>query len=94
MDFEFEWDDVKAESNLRKHGVSFNEAASAVADGRARVKPDPDHSMFEDRARVLGFSDKNRLLLSVVRARGSAIRIISARKATRSESRWYAKDQD
>jgi len=58
----FSWDDRKDRANQRKHGVSFEEAATAFADENARLKHDPDHSQDEDRFILLGFSAKLRLL--------------------------------
>ena len=87
----FSWDDRKARENLRKHSVSFEEATTAFADERARVKHDPDHSQDEDRFILLGFSAKLRLLVVVhaYRQDETEIRIISGRKATRNERKQY-----
>ncbi len=87
----FEWDPAKASVNARKHGVSFEEAQSVFADERARVIDDPDHSDEEDRFILLGLSSSLRVLVVVhcYRAEDSVIRIISARKATREEQRFY-----
>ena len=87
--FKFEWDDQKAASNLRKHGVSFDEAVSVFGDGRALTFSDTDHSEFEDRSRTYGISNKTRLLVVVHIERRHGIRIISARKATRYEKSVY-----
>ena len=86
-----EWDARKAASNKRKHGVSFEEAASAFADEHGLVIPDPDHSDAEDRFILLGLSARIRLVVVVhcLREEGDVIRIISARRASRSESRQY-----
>ncbi len=91
MAISFEWDGRKASANLRKHGVSFEEAKSVFFDERARLIDDPDHSEGEDRFVLLGFSQNLRLLLvcHCYRADGEVIRIISARKATRVEARFY-----
>ncbi len=88
---EFEWDDAKNRSNRRKHGVSFEEACSAFQDPRARIIPDPDHSDDEDRFVLLGLSEELRLLVVCHCLRGEdfAVRIISARKATRQEAGVY-----
>jgi hypothetical protein len=85
------WDDAKAQENVRKHGVSFEEAATVFADENARMKHDPDHSREEDRFILLGFSAKLRLLLvcHAYRENDEMIRIISARKATPNERRQY-----
>ena len=87
----FEWDNRKAASNLRKHGVSFEEAKSVFFDERARLIDDPDHSEEEDRFVLLGLSGALRLLLvcHCYRSEGEVIRIISARRATRTEAKFY-----
>jgi uncharacterized DUF497 family protein len=87
----FEWDSEKAGKNLKKHGVSFEEAQSVFADERARLIDDPDHSDDEDRFILLGLSSSLRILIVVhcYRAQGNTVRIISARKATREEQRHY-----
>ena len=87
----FEWDPRKAAANLRKHGVSFEDAQSVFADERARLIDDPDHSTEEERFLLLGLSSSLRILVvaHVYRAGGNVIRIISARKATREEQRFY-----
>ena len=87
--FNFEWDDQKAASNLRKHGVSFDEAVSVFADGQALTFADTDHFEFEDRSRTYGISNKGRLLVVVHTERRNNVRIISARKATRYEKSFY-----
>ena len=88
----FEWNKRKASENVRKHGVSFEEATSAFLDENARVIPDPEHSGDEDRFVLLGLSVRIRLLVVVHchREQDDAIRIISARKADRSERRQYS----
>ncbi len=87
----FEWDERKAGSNARKHGVTFEEARSVFADERAKLIDDPDHSEDEDRFVLLGVSSALRLLLvcHCYRGEGNVIRIISARKASGRESRSY-----
>ena len=79
---DFEWDDRKAESNVGKHAVTFNEACESFYDPYARVIDDPDHSGDEERFILIGMSMS-------VRGEGSTIRIISARKSTRNEERQY-----
>jgi uncharacterized protein len=86
---QFEWDDVKAKSNVLKHGVSFEEAVSIFLDARALTFFDTDHSDDEDRSRTFGISSANRLLVVVHTDRGSQIRIIGARKATKHEKSIY-----
>jgi len=87
----FEWDKRKAAANLKKHGVSFEEAKSAFYDEHAKLIDDPDHSEDEDRMVLLGLSYALRLLVvcHCYRDEGGVIRIISARKATASESKSY-----
>lgn len=87
----FEWDPVKAAANLKKHGIGFVEAKSVFADERAKIIPDPDHSDCEDRFILLGLSLNLRLLVvcHCYREKNNAIRIISARKATKPEARHY-----
>jgi uncharacterized DUF497 family protein len=90
-DLEFTWDETKARSNAKKHGVSFDEAQSAFSDERARVIDDPDHSDDEDRFILLGMSSKPRILIVVYayRDKEAQVRIISARKATPQERALY-----
>ena len=90
-DLRFTWNPAKASENRRKHGVSFEEAQTAFEDEHALVIDDPDHSEDEDRFILLGLSGSARLLVVVhcYRARGDTIRLISARKATRSEQSAY-----
>ena len=87
----FAWDDAKAQENIGKHGVSFEEASTVFSDENARLKHDPDHSQQEDRFLLLGFSAKLRLLIvcHAYRENGEVIRIISARTATPNERRQY-----
>jgi hypothetical protein len=87
----FEWDSAKAESNRKKHGVSFEEAQSVFYDEFAVQFFDEDHSESESRFLMLGFSDEARLLIvcHCEREEGNVIRIISARKATRAEGKYY-----
>jgi uncharacterized DUF497 family protein len=87
----FSWDDRKDRENQRKHGVSFEEAATAFADENARLKHDPDHSQDEDRFILLGFSAKLRLLVvaHAYRQDETEVRIISARRASRKERKQY-----
>ncbi|HVZ85136.1 MAG TPA: BrnT family toxin [Terracidiphilus sp.] len=85
----FEWDDAKAEINLRKHGVDFEEAKTVFEDPLALIIPDELHSEDEHRAIVLGMSLLARVLLVVHTERGERIRIISARRATPSERLQY-----
>ena len=86
---EFEWDPDKADSNLQKHDVSFDEAATAFADPLSLTIPDPDHSGEEDRFVLLGETYHRRLIVVVFTERGERFRIISARLAARRERRSY-----
>src|SRR5512147_2855531 len=90
-DLRFTWNSAKAASNLKKHGVSFDEAKTAFEDEHALVIDDPDHSDAEDRFVLLGISAATRLLVVVhcYRATDDTIRLISARRATRGEHRTY-----
>jgi uncharacterized DUF497 family protein len=87
----FEWDERKNRSNRTKHGVWFEEAETVFDDPNAHIFADPEHSDEEDRFIVLGVSSVARLLVVVhcYRESNSTIRIISARKATKKESRFY-----
>lgn len=87
----FEWDDEKATANVKKHGISFEEAKSVFRDERAKLINDPDHSEDEVRFVLLGLSETLRLLVVCHCYRGekNVIRIISARKATTKESKSY-----
>ena len=90
MDADFEWDPRKATDNRRKHGVSFDEAVTAFADPLSVTVPDPDHSAAEEARYILvGRSAEGRLLVVSHAERGTAIRIISARPATRRERAQY-----
>jgi uncharacterized DUF497 family protein len=93
MSLRFTWDARKAVANLRKHGVSFLEAATAFADPLSITVPDPDHSASEGRFLLIGQSARERLLV-VVHAEldESAIRLISARLASRQERRAYEEE--
>jgi uncharacterized protein len=84
-----EWDAAKAASNLRKHGVSFEEAATALADDFSVTGADPEHSVGERRFVTFGMSNAERLLVVSHTERGDALRIISARRATKHERRIY-----
>ena len=85
----FEWDEVKAAMNVRKHGISFDDAASVFLDSLAYTFTYPDRSMGESRMVTFGFSQAGRLLAVMHAKRGRAIRIISARAATRYERKIY-----
>jgi len=90
----FEWDERKAKQNIRKHGVSFEEAATVFGDQFSITIYDPLHSEDEDRFVILGMSSKNQLLVVVHTERGDKIRIISARKATKKERKQYESNEE
>lgn len=85
----FEWDGAKPQSNLARHRVSFEEAASVFGDPLALTFPDPDHSIDEKRWLTFGVSYSDRLLVVAHAERGRSIRIITARRATRHERGIY-----
>jgi uncharacterized DUF497 family protein len=85
MELEFEWDEQKAALNKRKHGVTFEEAATVFGDSLAAIFDDEAHSAEEQREIIVGHSEKNRLLLVSFTERDDRIRIISARRATKQE---------
>ncbi len=93
-DIRFEWDRAKGVLNRRKHGVSFEEAQTVLYDENAIEFFDPDHSEREDRFIMLGLSFKLRLLVVCHRVKEaqSVIRIISARRATRREAKYYGRE--
>jgi uncharacterized DUF497 family protein len=88
----FEWDPDKAAENLRRHGVSFEEASRAFGDPLSRTIHDPDHSENEDRFILLGESEPGRLLVVAHTDRGRRVRIISARMAGRREWKTYQEE--
>ncbi|HWG35936.1 MAG TPA: BrnT family toxin [Gemmatimonadaceae bacterium] len=91
-DLRFEWDAAKARANVHKHGISFDEAETAFSDEHALVMPDPEHSsVYEERLVLIGLSAALRVLV-VIHCEledGDLIRLISARRATRSERAQY-----
>jgi len=90
----FEWDETKNDINKKKHDVSFEEATSVFYDSEALIIPDPDHSIDEERFLILGYSYQLKLLVvcHCYRENDEVIRIISARKATNNERKWYEGD--
>lgn len=86
---EFEWNPHKATLNFEKHGVSFQEAATVFNDPLSVTFPDPDHSIGESRYVIIGISRFRQILVVAHTERGDNIRIISARKATRQERKFY-----
>jgi hypothetical protein len=85
----FDWDSKKAAINLRKHGVSFHEAAMVFGDPLSITSHDPDHSVTEHRFITVGVDDSGRVLIVSHTDRGDTIRLISARKTTRMERKYY-----
>lgn len=88
----FEWNPKKAETNFKKHGVSFEEAASVFFDPLSLTVPDPLHSGEENRFIITGLSDRQRQLVVVHTDRGDKIRVISARLTTPNERRKYEQE--
>jgi uncharacterized protein len=86
---EFEWDPAKAAANVVKHGVAFEEAASAFLDPMALSGPDPDHSTTESRYVTFAYSRLGQLLAISHTYRPGGIRLISARRVTRAERKLY-----
>ena len=89
---EFEWDKTKAEANLLKHEVSFDEAKTVFNDPLYIDFYDPDHSDKEDRYIIIGESQQSRLLIVSYTEREHKTRLISAREATRREREYYEED--
>jgi hypothetical protein len=87
----FEWDPVKASSNIKKHGISFDEAKTVFDDDFGRLIPDPDHSQDEERFILLGMSYTLKILTVVhcYKDEDGVIRIISARASTTNEEQQY-----
>jgi uncharacterized DUF497 family protein len=86
---QFEWDREKAQQNLRKHGVSFDEAVTVFYDPLSATFDDPNHSVGEQRLITIGYSARDRLLVVAHTERGVTVRIISARRATARERRRH-----
>jgi len=94
VNYNFEWDPIKARENLKKHGIGFDEAATIFRDSKALSIFDADHSESDDRWITMGISEKGRLLIVSHTFREKSveevtIRIISSRKATKKETRKY-----
>lgn len=87
----FEWDENKNQANIKKHNISFEEAKTVFNDEEAILIDDPDHSEEEERFILLGYSDMSNLLVvcHCYRKSDTVIRLISARKATKLETRQY-----
>ena len=92
----FEWDENKNQTNIKKHGVSFEEASSVFNDPNTLILSDDVHSDVEDRFILIGFSYKYNLLVvcHCYRQNDEIIRIISARKATKNETREYLENEE
>ncbi|MGA2297592.1 MAG: BrnT family toxin [FCB group bacterium] len=93
MNIRFEWDSEKAKYNLLKHNVSFEEAMSVWNDEYAAYLHDPMHSISEDRFLLIGYSFRNNLLFVSFTEREQNIRIISERKATKSERKRHEENK-
>ena len=91
MRLAFEWDSRKARSNLAKHGVGFEEGSTIFGDPLSLTIPDPEHSLSEKRYITVGRAFSGKLLVVVHTERGDNIRIISARRASRRERKFYEK---
>ena len=89
---EFEYDSAKAALNLKKHGVTFEEAATVFGDPLAYTFADPDHFISEERWLILGISRSTRLFAVIYTHRGEKYRIISARLATNRERKIYEEE--
>ena len=89
---QFEWNTEKAEANLKKHQVLFDEAETVFDDPLFVIFADPDHSFEENRFIIMGESNQNRLLVVSYTERSPSTRLISAREATRSERKKYEED--
>jgi len=86
---DFEWNPQKAKINLRKHGVSFEEASTVFRDPLSVTFPDGEHSLGENRYLIIGVSAVNKVLVIAHTYRNHQIRIISAREATKAEKHFY-----
>jgi hypothetical protein len=86
----FQWDPKKAADNLKKHGISFDDASTVFGDPLAATIPDPEHSADEVRFVTMGQSAKQQIVVVVHADREEQVRIISARRATAGEKKKYA----
>lgn len=93
MAWQFEWDLAKAEHNLVKHGIAFEEALSVFDDPFALVDYDHDHSDEEDRWIIVGLSSQRRLITVWYTERAEIIRIIGCRRASRREHQGYVRSR-
>jgi uncharacterized DUF497 family protein len=85
----FAWDEKKAASNLSKHGISFEEAATVFGDPLSNTFPDPDHSVEEHHFVIIGSSESGKILVVAHTDDGELVRIISAREVTHGERKSY-----
>ncbi|MFH1859884.1 MAG: BrnT family toxin [bacterium] len=92
MGYVFDWNPDKAESNLRKHGVTFEEASTVFGNPLSLLMKDPYHSVEEERYVLLGMSVHQRLLVVAFAERPPLTRLISARQSTRAERRKYEEE--
>jgi uncharacterized DUF497 family protein len=92
MGLRFEWDEQKARQNVKKHGVSFEEAATVFGDPLSMTIVDPLHSTREQRWVTIGLTHRGRLSVVVHTNRGNVVRLVSARKATRREKTAYEEE--
>jgi len=93
MNLTFEWDEEKAEENLRKHKINFDEAKTVFNDPLSITIADPQHSEDEHRYIDIGASSKGRILVVSYTERRSDIRIISCRNATKQERKGYEENK-
>jgi uncharacterized DUF497 family protein len=94
MSQQFEWDADKAARNKKKHGIAFEDAMTVFADPLAQIFDDPDHSVSEKRAIIVGNSVASHLLVVGFTERQGTVRVINARAATVRERRHYEKDSE
>ena len=94
MSLIFEWDEEKADANLKKHGVGFDEARTVFNDPFSITIYDPDHSVNEYRYIDIGLSSKDRLIVVSYLEKGRRVRIISCRKVTKKEQRVYGEKRE
>ena len=93
MSHPFEWDPEKADKNLAKHGVSFDEAMAVFGDRLSITITDPDHSVGEERFITMGLSSRNRLLVVAHTDNRDRVRLIHARRASRAERSNYEEEE-
>ena len=93
MPLKFEWNPNKAQKNIEKHGVSFDEAATVFSDPLSTTYDDPDHSFSENRYIIIGMSYREKLLFVSHVEKDDIIRIVSARQLTRKERKQYEQQQ-